>query len=76
MLPRLRVLPPGPGESGRIAFAGLATRRLISVRMLLRSSIKACWESYLFPTILGIRRAIRWIIASLTNASLLDVVAS
>ncbi len=38
--------------------------------------LTACGESYRLPNFFASRRAIRWIIANLTNASLLDVVPS
>ena len=52
---------PGPGGVGRQESASV--------------ELRACWESYRL-SFLTSRRAIRWIIASLTNASLLAVVAS
>jgi hypothetical protein len=38
--------------------------------------LTACWESYLPINFFDSRRAIRWIIASLTNVSLLEIVPS
>lgn len=71
--PRVAHRPVG-GRPGRSTRPSRLRRRVR--RGHLHKPITGCLESYLRATILGKRRAIRWIIASLTNASALVVVPS